>query len=94
MKSERSFQKPGRGVVSNDIGSVVRRAADEMFAHCDAVVVVGIRTSGTSDNDEVVARATRGPRLLIAGALERMYEIEADRATVIFDDDEETEENP
>lgn len=90
----RSSKKPGRGVVSGDLGKITREAADDLFAKCDAVVIVCVRSSGSNDTDEQVFTSRRGSGLHLSGALEKAYEADTSRVTVEIDegDDEEPDD--
>ena len=50
--AKRSRKTPGKGVVPSGLAAKVRDAADDLYAHADAVVIVAVRFSGNGDSDE------------------------------------------
>ena len=88
----RKKSNPGKGVVSNNLATILSRMADEGFSHCDAFVVVGVKLSGANDSDEQVIRCTRGPAMLVGRAIDLLAEYDESKVQVWTDDQTEGED--
>lgn len=90
--AKRSRKTPGKGVVPSGLAAKVRDAADDLYAHADAVVIVAVRFSGSGDSDEQIVRCTRGSRLALGKAVDQLIEYDEPCAAIITDDDIEDDD--
>lgn len=84
-------KEPGKGVRSLSLDKRVREAADELHEVCDAVVIVAVKFSGSSDNDEQVVRSSRGAQIAVFKAIDMMCEYDESKISLILDDVDDDE---